>query len=66
MTFSRESIVMAFWIAALFDLASGYPGMNVLIGVNAIIKYMVAHNTTRIETTVMKNVVLVKFRVTRC
>ncbi len=50
---------MAFWMASLFVLASGYPGMNVLIGVNAMSENMAAHKMTATHTVVMMKVVLV-------
>jgi hypothetical protein len=59
MTLSSESALMAFWMAALFVLASGYPGMKVLIGVNAMIENMTAHMITMLHTIVMVKVVRV-------
>jgi len=66
MTVSRESMVMAFWMAALLDLASGYPGMNVLTGVNAMMEKTIALMVTRNVTIATKKLVLVKWTVTNC
>jgi putative Holliday junction resolvase len=66
MTFSRESILIAFWIASLFDLASGYPGMNVFTGVKAMSTKISVQRVTRIVTRVTKRLVLVNCTVKSC
>ena len=51
---------MAFWMAALLVLASGYPGMNVLTGVKAMSENIAAQSTTAIVTALTKKPVRLK------
>lgn len=57
---------MAFWMAARFVRASGYPGMKVLTGVNAMMEKTMADSITMKLTIATKNSVLVNITERRC